>query len=71
VHNAKPGVVIRDMARYYRVDPELRAKKQSEWNRPVWWPMVVLLMALAALAWLGRRSHAQREMATARVEVKS
>jgi ABC-type transport system substrate-binding protein len=70
VHNAKPGIVIRDMARYYRVDPELRTKKQSEWNRPVWWPIGVLLMALAALAWLGQRSHAQREMATARGGVK-
>jgi ABC-type transport system substrate-binding protein len=65
VHNAKPGIVIRDMARYYRVDPVLRARKQAEWNQPVWWPVALLGLGLLLLAWLAQRSFTQRELATA------
>ena len=42
VYNGKPSILIRDMAKYYRVDPALRVAKQAEWNKPVWWPMVLL-----------------------------
>ena len=35
------------MAKYYRVDPPLRVAKQAEWNKPTWWPLV-LLVAFAA-----------------------
>lgn len=66
VGNGKPSIMIRDMAKYYRVDPELRARKQAEWNRPILWPMGLLVigaMALVALSW---RNHRVRESATAR-----
>jgi ABC-type transport system substrate-binding protein len=69
VHNAKPGIMIRDMGRYYRLDTALRAQKQAEWNRPVWWPMVLLVALAAALFWLARRSFVARERATARPSV--
>jgi ABC-type transport system substrate-binding protein len=66
VHNGKPSILIRDMAKYYRVDAELRAKKQAEWNRPIYWPMALLAVLGAGLAWLARRSYRARETATAR-----
>jgi ABC-type transport system substrate-binding protein len=66
VHNGKPSILIRDMAKYYRVDPELRAANQAEWNRPVLWPMALLAAAGLALALLARRSFKARETATAR-----
>jgi ABC-type transport system substrate-binding protein len=66
VTNGKPSILIRDMAKYYRIDPKLRAAKQAEWNSPVLWPMVLLALALAALVWVGRRSFRARETATAR-----
>ncbi len=67
VYNAKPGLVIRDMGRFYRVDPALRVKKQSEWNQPVWWPLIALGLIAVALLVLARRSYAARERATATV----
>jgi len=66
VHNGKPSILIRDMAKYYRVDPALRAAKQAEWNAPVRWPMAVLALALLAAVWGARRSFQARETATAR-----
>ena len=66
VYNGKPSILIRDMAKYYRVDPELRARKQAEWNRPVRWPLALLALAALALAWTARRSFRARETATAR-----
>ena len=66
VHNGKPSILIRDMAKYYRVDPALRAAKQAEWNAPVRWPLAVIGLALLAAGWGARRSYRARETATAR-----
>ena len=66
VTNGKPSILIRDMAKYYKLDPQLRAAKQAEWNAPVLWPMALLGLALAGLAWVARRSFKARETATAR-----
>ena len=66
VHNGKPSILIRDMAMYYRVDPELRARKWAEWNRPVYWPLSLLLVGAMWLVWRLRASHAERERAVAR-----
>jgi ABC-type transport system substrate-binding protein len=66
VYNGKPSILIRDMAKYYRVDPELRARKQAEWNQPVRWPALVLIALVVAAVWGARRSFRARETATAR-----
>lgn len=66
VYNGKPSILIRDMAKYYRIDPQLRARRQAEWNRPVLWPLPLIALAVLALVWAGRRSFRARENATAR-----
>ena len=66
VSNGKPSILIRDMAKYYRLDPALRAKKQAEWNAPIVWPMVLLGALLLAAVWAALRSYRARETATAR-----
>jgi ABC-type transport system substrate-binding protein len=66
VFNAKPGIPIRDMARYYRVDAAQRTEKQAEWNKPVWWPLLLIAAFGAAMAWQARRGFVARERATAR-----
>jgi ABC-type transport system substrate-binding protein len=69
VHNGKPSVLIRDMAKYYRVDTALRVQKQREWNRPVLWPVLLLALlplAAAVAAWRGWR---RRERASARAVI--
>lgn len=66
VYNGKPSILIRDMAKYYRIDPALRAAKQAEWNRPVWWPLALIGVAGLALAAWARSAFRRREQATAR-----
>ena len=66
VHNGKPSILIRDMAKYYRLDPALRTAKQAEWNAPVYWPLALLALVLAAVLWGARISFKRREGATAR-----
>jgi ABC-type transport system substrate-binding protein len=66
VHNAKPGIMVRDMARYYRVDAALRTSRQAEWNKPLWWPIVLLGLLALALGFGAVRSFSARERATAR-----
>ncbi|MFG6466086.1 ABC transporter substrate-binding protein [Roseateles sp. BYS87W] len=66
VHNGKPGVVVRDRARYLRVDVDERARSVAAWNRPVWWPLLVLGAGVALVGWSVRRAWRARDAATAR-----
>ena len=66
VKNIKHSIVVRDMAKYYRVDAVERAARQAEWNAPVRWPLVLFALALLALAGWAWRSYRASETATAR-----
>lgn len=48
VHNVKPNLMANNTLKYRRVDPALRAQRRSEWNRPVVWPIALLVVAMAA-----------------------
>ena len=61
---------MRNHIGYLRLDPELRARKIAEWNRPVWWPVPLIALVLVAAivpAWFAlaparardRRAHAR------------
>ncbi len=65
ITNGKPTQIIRNHIGYLRLDPELRARKIAEWNRPIWWPVPLILLALVAgvvPAWFAWR---RRERETA------
>ena len=64
--NRKPNKVGHNTLKYQRIDVELREQRRSEWNRPMLWPLIVVLGLLAAAiypAWAGYR---RRESAAAR-----
>lgn len=65
VHNGKPGVVVRDRARYLRVDAAERSRSIAAWNHPVWWPLLALAAGALAIAVATRRAWRARETATA------
>jgi ABC-type transport system substrate-binding protein len=66
VSPSKPNLMANNTLKYRRIDPALRDKLRAEWNRPILWPLVFLLLAgVAAIApalWGWR----QRERGTAR-----
>ena len=66
LHNRKPTKVGNNTLKYQRVDPALRAQKRAEWNRPVIWPFLLVLLALAAAVWPAWQGYRRRETATAR-----
>ncbi len=65
VHNAKPSIMIRDHAKYYRIDSNLRVQKQAEWNKPIWWPLGLMAGLIVVLIWGAKRAFQKREHATA------
>ncbi|MDE2300207.1 MAG: peptide ABC transporter substrate-binding protein, partial [Burkholderiales bacterium] len=68
VGDAKFGLFTNDRAMYYKIDAPLRARKQAEWNKPIWWPMVLLGLGALLLAWIARRAFRARERMTALVD---
>ena len=63
VSPTKPNKMARNTLKYARVDPVLREQKREEWNRPVVWPLGLIVLALALLctpAWLSYRRRERR-----------
>jgi ABC-type transport system substrate-binding protein len=61
-HNAKPHLMANNTLKYKRIEPALRAEQQAEWNRPVRWPIfLILALLLVSLlpAWLAYRRREQ------------
>ncbi len=69
IANSKPAILIRDHGRYLRLDAGRRVAKVAEWNRPVWWPMALIVLAVLALVWGTRHSMRKRDRMNARGEV--
>jgi ABC-type transport system substrate-binding protein len=69
VKNSKPAILIRDHGRYLRLDVPARVAALETWNKPVWWPLVLLFAAIAAIAIYTRRSMRLRERMNGRGEV--
>jgi len=45
-HNAKPNLMANNTLKYKRIDVPLRNKLRAEWNRPVWMPVIILVLVL-------------------------
>ena len=69
VHNSKPAVLLRDQGRYLRLDVPARVAALQTWNKPVWWPLPLIGLGIAALVWIARRNLKRRERTNARGEV--
>ena len=57
--NVKPNQMARNGIKYQRIEVALRERLRAEWNRPVFWP-VLLLLALVVLACLPAYLHYRR-----------
>ncbi len=64
--NLKPNQMARNRLKYYRVDVALREKRRAEWNAPVLWPAVLVVLALVAGALPAVASYRRRERMAAR-----
>ncbi len=64
VHNTKRHGISKRTLQYVRIDDELRAERQREWNEPVVWPLVAGTLAVAALVLPGVTAYRRRQRAT-------
>lgn len=69
VKNTKPAILIRDHGRYLKLDVPARVAALAAWNKPVWWPLVLIVAVLVAVFVFTRRSMKLRERMNARGEV--
>ncbi len=65
VHNRKPHSIANNGLKYQRIDPELRARMQREWNQPVLWPVGAGIVLLALSLVPAVVTFRRRERATA------
>jgi len=65
VGNLKPNLMANNTLKYLRVDGGVRAARAAAWNRPVLWPLWVLLGGAVLLVIPVWRVHRRRERATA------
>ena len=66
VMNGKPNNMARNNLKYLRVNPERRAVLRTEWNQPVLWPLLVVVLLLTALVVPAVISYRRRERMAAR-----
>jgi len=64
--NRKPTKVGNNTLKYQRIDPALREKLRGQWNKPIVWPLLLVLLAAFALALPAWRNYRRHERATAR-----
>ncbi|MES9870359.1 MAG: ABC transporter substrate-binding protein [Sedimenticola sp.] len=64
--NVKPNLMANNTLKYKRLEPELRQQKRNEWNPPVLWPVITLLVVLVLSAIPAVRIYRRHERSAAR-----
>jgi ABC-type transport system substrate-binding protein len=64
--NVKANEMSDNKLKYLKVDAARRAQMRREWNQPVLWPVLLLVLALAAAVVPALRTYRQRERMAAR-----
>lgn len=66
VNNIKPNLMANNLLKYKRIDAAERGQARNEWNRPVVWPVVALVIAvlvsLIPAVWTWRRKQRARAL---------
>jgi ABC-type transport system substrate-binding protein len=63
--NVKPNRISNNNMKYYRVDPLLREQKRREWNAPVLWPIMLLLLSVVGGLWPAVHAFRRHEQSAA------
>lgn len=62
--NANPNLMARNTLKYKTIDPVLRRQMQSQWNRPVVWPVVLTIVVLFVSGIPAYRTYRKRQQAS-------
>ena len=61
--NVFPHAMANNTLKYKRIDAKLRAQKQQEWNQPVLWPLVLLVLFMISMSYPLYRAYQSRQRA--------
>jgi len=61
ISNVKPNQMARNNLKYERINPALRSKERREWNKPVLWPVLLIVAVLVVSAIPAVRSYRRKE----------
>lgn len=67
--NNKPNLMANNTLKYKRVDPQRRSERRAEWNEPVYWPVVLILMILVLGSIPAYITYKRRERAAPAKEI--
>jgi len=62
--NVKPNLMAQNTLMYKRVDARARAASRMQWNKPVFWPVVLLLILFLAILYPAIRMYSAKEKFT-------
>jgi len=60
-HNIKPNVMANNTLKYKRLEPAQRAEKRDIWNKPVKWPLYIMLGLFVVIILPGIISYRRKE----------
>lgn len=63
--NVKPNAMANNNIKYRRIEPEMRAELREQWNKPILWPIYLIVIALIVTMLPAIRGYYQREKAKA------
>jgi ABC-type transport system substrate-binding protein len=58
--NVKPNLIAYNSLKYHKLVVAERTAKRAQWNKPVFWPLGVMLPVLLAALWLGVNAYRRR-----------
>lgn len=59
--NAKPNLMANNTLKYKRIEPKPRADSRTDWNQPIWWPIVLIILIVVMLLLPAIVSYRRRE----------
>ncbi|KAF0191238.1 MAG: extracellular solute-binding protein [Gammaproteobacteria bacterium] len=64
-YNTKPNLMANNALKFTRIDPVQRAEKRTEWNKPVVWPVILVVALLVVGTLPAIRVYRRRQQAAA------
>jgi len=62
--NVKPNLMAQNTLMYKRIDPHLRKVSRQQWNKAIYWPLVILFVALVIIIFPAWKTYAAKERFT-------
>ncbi|MBN4080575.1 hypothetical protein JYT31_02815 [Beggiatoa alba] len=63
-YNAKPNLMAHNTLMYKRIDAKKRAKERQQWNKAVFWPIIVFLTGLVVIILPAWKMYSAKERFT-------